>query len=45
MAAKWEYTSKHLSTGPEKNDRLAPVTLSAQSYLHADKGACWPVKC
>ena len=27
----------HVSTGPEKNDRLAPVTLSAKSYLHADK--------
>ena len=27
----------HVSTGPDKNDRLAPVTLSAQSYLHADQ--------
>ena len=27
----------HVSTGPDKNDRLAPATLSAQSYLHADQ--------
>ena len=35
VAAKWEYTI--VSTGSEKNDRLASVTLFAQSHLHADK--------
>ena len=32
---KWEYTCKHRAW--KKKDSLAPVTLSAQSYLHADK--------